>query len=152
MLSSPSSVRDARMKFASMRHKGLTKEAIDHLAAQGLDMQRVAAQIAAADKGELLKELDDLWEEMLEVEECGKEFVRKAETGDVVRMLRLNGVKAANGCLKCLISRKQEFYQKVMKDGKELMAQLLSGVFSESISHAQLCRDAIILVKICLTQ
>jgi len=110
-------------------------------------MQKIVSLIISTKDQETLKELDDLCEEMLGLEVYQKELIQQVSERDTVQILKLSELKFANNSIKCFKSYKEDFYKKMIKDGEEMILELLKGVYSKSISHADLCRDAIILVK-----
>jgi hypothetical protein len=84
---------------------------------------------------------------MLGLEMYQQELIQQVSEHNAALLLKLSELKIPNNILKCFNQYKEEFYKKMMKDGEEMMLELLEGVYSESISYADLCKEAIILVQ-----
>ena len=101
--------------------------------------------ISTADE-ELVRELDDLAQEMLLLLAYQKELLQNVSDIMIAQVLTMTELKVSNNVLKCLIAHKADLYQKISKGEQTILLQAMKGIFSSSISHSQLCLELVISV------
>ena len=96
---------------------------------------------------EFVKELDDLFEEMIQVNKCQMELIENVEPITLAQAMTLSDLKISPNTFKCLLNHKLELYNKIIKSSnQEVVLQAMKSVFSTAITVSQLASKLVITV------